>query len=76
MSELVQNRNAAGERYAAALVALRDAYTELAALDQVCRAPTFGPPPNPIELRHPTFAPDFGGSFTDSVLEAVATLRA
>lgn len=75
MSELVEKRNAAGDKYVAALVVLRNAYTDLAALDHVCRAPTFGPPPSPIELRHPTFAPDFGGTFTDGVPEAVAALK-
>jgi hypothetical protein len=72
MTILVERRNAAGERYAAAVLELRASYTELAALDHLCRAPSFGPSPDPIPLRHPTFAPDVGGTFTDDIPAAIA----
>lgn len=72
MSTLVEKRNAAGDRYAAAVLELRSAFTDLSALDHLCRAPSFGPQPDVIPLRHPTFAPDVSGSFTDDVAAAVA----
>jgi hypothetical protein len=68
MSIFQEQRIQAGERYAAAIVELRTAFGELSILDQCCRAPSFGgEPPNVIALRHPTFAANVTGSFTDDV---------
>ncbi len=72
MPTLTEKRNAAGDRYRAAVVELRAAYTDLSALDRLLNAPGFGPPPDPIPLRHSTFAPDVSGSFVDDVPAAIA----
>jgi hypothetical protein len=72
MSTLVEKRNAAGDRYKAAVLELRSAFVSLAALDQLCRGPSFGPPPEVVPLRHPTFLPDLVGSFNDGIGEAIA----
>jgi len=72
MPTLTEKRNAAGDRYAAAVVELRAAFTDLSALDRLCRAPSFGPPPEVVPLRHPTFAPDVSGSFVDDIPAAIA----
>lgn len=71
MTTLVERRNAAGERWAAAVVELRSAFVDLAALDRLLQAPSFGPPPDVVPLRHPTFAPDVSGSFADDVAAAI-----
>jgi hypothetical protein len=68
----LEKRNAAGKRYAAAVSELRAAFVDLSALDRLLSAPSFGPPPDIVPLRHPTFAPDVGGSFTDGVAGAIA----
>lgn len=72
MTTLVQKRNAAGDRYAAALVELRAAFVDLSALDRLLAAPSFGPPPEVVPFRHPTFAPAISGSFTDDIPAAIA----
>jgi hypothetical protein len=43
MTTLVEKRNAAGDRYVAAVSELRAAFVGLSALDHLCRAPSFGP---------------------------------
>ena len=65
-------RNAAGDRYRAALVELQAAFVDLSALDCLCQAPSFGPPPENETFRHPTFAPAISGNFTDGISEAIA----
>jgi len=45
---------------------------DLAALDRLCQAPSFGPPPEVVPLRHPTFAPNVSGSFVDDIPAAIA----
>jgi hypothetical protein len=72
MNTLVKKRNAAGDRYKAALVELRAAFVDLSTLDRLLSAPSFGPPPDIVPLRHPTYAPDVGGSFTDGIASAIA----
>ena len=72
MTSLTEKRNAAGDRWAAAVVELRAAFVDLAALDRLCQAPSFGAPPEVVPLRHPTFAPNISGSFTDGVAAAIA----
>ncbi len=73
MPTLTEKRNAAGDRYAAAIVELRSAFTDLSALDRLLSAPSFGgSPPDVIPLRHPTFAPNVSGSFTDDIPAAIA----
>ena len=72
MSTLVEKRNAAGNRYAAAVTELRAAFTDLSALDRLCGAPSFGPPPEVVPLRHPTFCPNVSGSFVDGIPAAIA----
>jgi hypothetical protein len=47
-------------------------WRDLAALDRLCQAPSFGPPPEIVPFRHPTYAPDVGGSFTDGIADAIA----
>jgi hypothetical protein len=77
MTTLVEKRNLAGERYAAAIVELRAAFGEMSILDQHCRSSSFGgPPPEIVPLRHPTFAPNVSGSFTDDVHAARARISA
>jgi hypothetical protein len=71
MPTLVEKRNAAGARWAAAVSELRSAYTDLSALDHLCRAPSFGQPPDPIPLRHSTYLPDLGGTFADDIPAAI-----
>jgi hypothetical protein len=71
MPSMTEKRIAAGDRYAAAVVELRAAFTDLSALDQLCRAPSFGPSPEVVPLRHPTFAPNVSGTFTDGVAAAI-----
>lgn len=71
MTTLTERRNLAGDRYAAAVKELRDAWCALAALDQLTRSPSFGPQPDVIPLRHPTFAPDISGAFADGVPAAM-----
>jgi len=73
MTTLVEKRNAAGDRYALAIVELRAAFTDLSALDSLLSAPSFGgSPPDVIALRHPTFAPNVSGSFVDDIPAAIA----
>jgi hypothetical protein len=72
MTTLVKKRNAAGDRYKAALAELRAAFVDLSALDRLCQAPSFGPPPDIVPLRHPTFAANISGSFTDGIADAIA----
>ena len=72
MTTLTEKRNAAGDRWAAAVVELRAAFVDLAALDRLCQAPSFGPPPEVVPLRHPTFAPNISGSFVDDIPAAIA----
>ena len=72
MKTLVEKRNAAGDRYAAAVVELRAAFTDLAALDRLLSTPSFGPPPEIVPFRHPTFAPNVSGSFVDDIPAAIA----
>jgi len=72
MPTLVDKRNAAGERYSAAVKELRAAFVDLSALDRLCQAPSFGPPPETVPFRHPTFAPTVSGSFIDGIGEAIA----
>jgi hypothetical protein len=69
------NRAAAGARYRAAVIELREAFTELAAWDQLLRAPSFGPAPEVVPLRHPEFADDIVGSFTDGIRATVERFR-
>jgi hypothetical protein len=69
---MTEKRNAAGARYAAAVTEIRAAFTDLSALDRLCQAPSFGPPPDVIALRHPTFAPNVAGSFVDDIPAAIA----
>jgi hypothetical protein len=69
MTTLVEKRNAAGDRYVAAVSELRAAFVGLSA--SLPRAFVW-PPPDVIGLRHPTFAPDISGSFTDGVPDAIA----
>jgi hypothetical protein len=69
--QLIIARATAGARYVAAVIELRAAFTDLSAIDRLCNAPSFGPPPDVIPLRHPTYAPDVGGSFTDDIAAAV-----
>jgi hypothetical protein len=58
-------------------VQLRAAFGEMSILDQHCRTPSFGgPPPEIVPLRHPTFAPNVSGSFTDDVHAARARISA
>jgi hypothetical protein len=73
MTTLTEKRNAAGDRYAAAVAELRAAFTDLSALDRLLQAPSFGPPPEIVPLRHPTFCPNVSGSFADGVADAIAT---
>jgi hypothetical protein len=67
MPSFIEKRNAAGDRYAAAVQEFQAARVDLCALDQLCRAPSFGLPPEIVPFRHPTFAPNYSGSFTDGV---------
>jgi hypothetical protein len=75
MPSIVDQRNAAGDRWVAAVTELRAAFVELSALDQICRSPSFGEAPDVISLRHQTFLPDLGGRFTDGIPEAVDAIR-
>jgi hypothetical protein len=75
MTALIEKRNAAGARYVAAVTELRAAFVDLSAIDRLCNAPSFGgDPPDVIALRHPTYAPDVSGSFTDGIAAAIASL--
>jgi hypothetical protein len=76
MTSLVELRNAAGDRYAAAVTELRAAFTDLSALDRLCEAPSFGPPPEIVPFRHPTFAPNVSGSFVDDIPAAIVAYSA
>jgi len=68
MPTLTEKRNAAGDRYAAAVVELRSAFVDLSALDRLCQAPSFGVPPNVIELRHPSFARTSAALSSDGIM--------
>jgi hypothetical protein len=72
MTTLIEKRNAAGDRYAAAVAELRAAFADLSALDRLLSAPSFGPPPEVVPFRHPTFAPAISGTFTDDIPAAIA----
>jgi hypothetical protein len=76
LPELIAARLTAGANYVTALNDFRAALVELAALDQaLCNQrvgyavslPTFGEFPDPIKMRHPVYAPTFGGRFADDV---------
>jgi hypothetical protein len=71
MTDLVKKRDAAGKRYAAAVSELRAAFVNLSAVDRLLSAPSFGPPPDIVPLRHPSYAPDVSGSFTDGIADAI-----
>src|SRR5258707_9984377 len=51
---------------------VRAAFVDLSALDRLLSAPSFGPPPEVVPFRHPTFAPAISGSFTDDIPAAIA----
>jgi hypothetical protein len=72
MTTVVQRRNAAGDRYSKALAEFRAAFVELSALDRICQVPSFGPAPEIVPFRHPTFAPNVSGSFTDDIPATIA----
>jgi hypothetical protein len=72
MTTLTEKRNIAGDRYAAAVTEFRAAFTDLSALDRLLSAPSFGPPPETVPFRHPTFAPNVSGSFVDDIPAAIA----
>jgi hypothetical protein len=76
MPSLTEKRNAAGDRYAAAVVELRAAFVALSALDRLLEAPSFGPAPLTVPLRHPTYLPDLSGSLTDGVAAAIEAYSA
>jgi hypothetical protein len=71
MLSLQQRRLEAGDRYRAAVLEMRAAFVQLSALDRLCQAPSFGPPPAVVEMRHPTFLPDLSGSWTDGISAAI-----
>lgn len=84
-AELVTHRATAGARYLAAVVELRAAFGDLAAIERLLMnarvaygtVATFGgPQPDPIPLRHPQYLPNLGGSFEDDVRAAYATRSA
>jgi hypothetical protein len=73
--QLFANRESAGARYRAAVLELRAAFGDLAAVEKLLAQshhapPTFGPPPDLISLRHPTYAADISGSFSDDIAAA------
>lgn len=81
-AQLVAARTTAGARYVAAIAELRASYGDLAAIEKLlvtnrvaytANLQTFGERPDVITLRHPTYAPNVGGSFEDDVLSAFAT---
>ena len=85
LPELIAARLTAGANYVTALNNFRVALVELAALDQVLSspaighdnsAPTFGQLPDPVALRHPVYAPTFGGRFADDVSTRTEQLMA
>jgi hypothetical protein len=65
ISDLRASREAAGQRFAAAVEELHQAFVDLAALDQALAnghvagetLQTLGEPPDPWSLAHPRFAP-------------------
>lgn len=63
MASFTEKRIQAGERYAAAVRELREAFGELSVLDQRCGAPSFGQSPDVVPLRHPIFTPNLSGCF-------------
>lgn len=62
---------AARDRYRLAVSEFVESRTELCALDQLCGAPSFGPPPDMVSLRHPVACPDVSGAVTDGVASAI-----
>ena len=76
MPSLVEKRNAAGDRYRAAVQEFLASRTDLAALDRLCDAPGFGIPLDIVPLRHSTFAAALSGSVTDGVAAAIEAYSA
>jgi len=69
-----ERHDAAGARYAAAVLEFRAAYVALAAHDRKAGTPGFGLAVEIIPLRHTKYLPDLAGSFTDGIGAAVAAL--
>jgi hypothetical protein len=78
-AELVTHRAEAGARFASAVIELRAAYGDLAAIEKLLNSPrvaygtvpTFGEPPAIVPLRHPTYSNPIG-SFADDLNAAYA----
>ncbi|MDB5617471.1 hypothetical protein [Tardiphaga sp.] len=72
---LIDQRTAAGARYASAVAEFREAFLELAALDGALVGKTseqvrsFGTYPDMIALRHPVYAPDLEGHWPTEATE-------
>ena len=60
-------RISAAERYAAAVSELHDAMIDLAALDSLASANSFGNWPNVVDLRHPIACPNLSGHWQSEV---------
>ena len=64
---LQSKRIAAAERYGAAVTELHDAMIDLAALDGIAGAPSFGPVPDVVLFRHPIACPNLSGHWPSEV---------
>jgi hypothetical protein len=75
LETLESARATAGANYSAAVAQYHTALVELAALDQALNSVTgnsgsirsFGPLPDPVQFRHPVYAPDVGGHWQTDV---------
>lgn len=65
--QLQLKRIAAAERYAAAVTELHDSMIDLAALDGIAGAPSFGSFPDVVGLRHPMACPNVSGHWPSEV---------
>lgn len=75
--EILQSKRvAAAERYAAAVNELHDSMIDLAALDRIAGAPSFGAFPDVVGMRHPNACPNLSGHWPSEVTPRVTAITA
>lgn len=65
--QIQTKRIAAAERYSTAVAELHDSMVELAAIDRIVGAPSFGVFPDVVSFRHPLACPNLSGHWPSDV---------
>lgn len=75
IEELKSARATTGANYASAVQQLHDALVELAALDRLLGVASFGPLPDPVQFRHPIYAPNVSGHWQTDIADRVEQIN-